>query len=69
MRYLVVIEPADDGTFSAYVPDLPGCVACGDSVGDVQTLIEEAIALHTESLRRHGEPVPSPRASSMTVSI
>ncbi len=67
MQYLVVVEPADDGTFSAYVPDLPGCVACGGSVEEVQALIEEAIALHTESLRRHGEPVPPPRASSVMI--
>ncbi len=69
MEYLVIIEPAVDGTFSAYVPDLPGCVGCGDSVEEFQGSIEEAIALHTGSLRRHGEPVPSPRASSVMIPV
>ena len=68
MQYLVVIEPADDGTFSAYVPDLPGCVSCGNSADEVRLLIEAAVAIHTQSLREHGEPVPAPRASSALVS-
>jgi predicted RNase H-like HicB family nuclease len=58
MDYLVVIEPAPDGSYSAYVPDLPGCVSCGDSVEEVRTLISEAISLHIDSLRNHGEAVP-----------
>ena len=61
MSYAVVIEPADDGTFSAYVPDLSGCVSCGNSVEDVQASICEAIDIHVLSLRSHGEPVPEPR--------
>jgi predicted RNase H-like HicB family nuclease len=60
MEYVVVIEPASDGSYSAYVPDLPGCVACGDSLAEVQALIAEAVNLHIESLRQHGEPVPPP---------
>jgi len=60
MEYVVVIEPAPDGSFSAYVPDLPGCVACGDTLEEARTLIDEAVALHIESLREHGEPVPPP---------
>ena len=67
MDYVVVIEKAADGSYSAYVPDLPGCVACGDSVEEARRLIEEAVALHIESLRKHGEPVPSPSASTHTV--
>jgi predicted RNase H-like HicB family nuclease len=64
MEYLVVIEKADDGSYSAYVPDLPGCVTCGDSIGEVKTLIQEAIRLHIESLRDHQEPIPQPTASA-----
>jgi predicted RNase H-like HicB family nuclease len=56
---MVVIEGEDD-SYSAYVPDLPGCVAAGDSPEEVERLIREAIPLHVESLRAHGEPVPPP---------
>jgi predicted RNase H-like HicB family nuclease len=57
--YLVVIEGEDD-SFSGYVPDLPGCVAAGDSADEIRQLMHEAIPLHVESLRSHGEPVPPP---------
>ncbi len=67
MGYVVVIEKASDGSFSAYVPDLPGCVAAGDSREEAETLIREAIALHIESLREHGESVPPPAASTLTI--
>lgn len=66
-EYLVVIEPADDGSFSAYVPDLPGCVARGDNPAEVEASIREAITLHVEPLRRHGEPVPRPAARGVLV--
>ena len=67
MEYVVVIERAGDGGFSAYVPDLPGCVACGDTVEETTARIREAVALHVESLRAHGEPVPKPTAQTTTV--
>lgn len=60
MDYAVVIERAADGSYSAYVPDLPGCVSCGDAPDEVRALIAEAVALHIESLREHGEPVSPP---------
>lgn len=60
MDYVVVIEMSADGSFSAYVPDLPGCVSSGNSVDEVRLLVEEAVAIHIDSLRRHGEPVPPP---------
>jgi predicted RNase H-like HicB family nuclease len=62
MEYAVVIEPADDGSYSAYVPDLPGCVSCGDTQEEAEQLIKEAIELHIESLQQHGEPVPLPKS-------
>ena len=65
--YVVVIEKAGDGSYSAYVPDLPGCVSCGDSVEEVRASIEEAVKLHIDSLRQHGEPVPAPTATTHTV--
>jgi predicted RNase H-like HicB family nuclease len=67
-NYLVIIEGADD-SYSAYVPDLPGCVAAGDSVEEVEQLIREAIPLHIESLRAHGEPVPPSQTRASTVSV
>jgi predicted RNase H-like HicB family nuclease len=57
--YLVVIE-GEGESYSAYVPDLPGCVAAGDTRAEVTELMREAIPLHVESLRAHGEPVPPP---------
>ena len=61
MRYAVVIEKAG-GNFSGYVPDLPGCVATGDSVGEVEHELREAIRFHIEGLREDGLPIPQPSA-------
>jgi predicted RNase H-like HicB family nuclease len=58
-KYAVVIEQGET-SYGAYVPDLPGCVAVGASREEVELLIAEAIALHLESLRQHGEPLPAP---------
>lgn len=59
MRYAVVIEKAE-GNYSAYVPDLPGCVATGDAVKAVETEIREAIRFHIEGLKEDGLPIPKP---------
>jgi predicted RNase H-like HicB family nuclease len=59
MRYAIVIEKAE-GNYSAYVPDLPGCVATGDTVEAVEQEIREAIRFHIESLKEDGLPVPTP---------
>jgi predicted RNase H-like HicB family nuclease len=59
MRYAVVIEKAD-GNYSAYVPDLPGCVATGGSVKDVEAQIRQAIRFHIEGLKADGSPIPQP---------
>jgi predicted RNase H-like HicB family nuclease len=59
MRYAIVIEQAQ-GNFSAYVPDLPGCVATGDTVEAVESEIRDAIRFHIEGLREDGLPVPEP---------
>ena len=58
MRYAVVIEKAD-GNYSAYVPDLPGCVATGESVAAVENEIRAAIRFHIEGLKQDGLPVPA----------
>ncbi len=59
MRYVVVIEKAE-GNYSAYVPDLPGCVATGATVAAVEEEIRAAIRFHLEGLRADGLPVPAP---------
>lgn len=61
MRYAVVIEKAD-GNYSAYVPDLPGCVATGDTLQEVNANIREAIRFHLDGLREDGLPIPDPEA-------
>ena len=61
MRYAVVIEKAE-GNYSAYVPDLPGCVATGSTIDEVETEIGEAIRFHIEGLEEDGLPVPKPTA-------
>ena len=57
--YAVVIERAENN-YSAYVPDLPGCVATGTTVAEVRREIREAIQFHLEGLREEGLPVPEP---------
>jgi predicted RNase H-like HicB family nuclease len=68
MRYLVVVEQGPT-SFGAYVPDLPGCVAVGDSRAEVLTLIHEAIEFHLEGLREDGQPIPPPSSSSEIVEV
>ena len=57
MRYAIVIEKAANN-YSAYVPDLPGCVATGSTFEEAAEQIREAIALHLDGLREDGAPVP-----------
>lgn len=59
MRYAVVIEHAGEN-FSAYVPDLPGCVATGHTVAAVEGAIREAIGFHLAGLKADGTPIPAP---------
>ncbi|MDZ4855814.1 MAG: type II toxin-antitoxin system HicB family antitoxin [Nitrospirota bacterium] len=59
MRYAVVIEKATDN-YSAYVPDLPGCVATGATIEEVEAHIRKAIEFHLDGLREDGTPPPEP---------
>ncbi|MBV8211534.1 MAG: type II toxin-antitoxin system HicB family antitoxin [Burkholderiaceae bacterium] len=59
MRYAIVIEKAGKN-YSAYVPDLPGCVATGATVSELEAEMREAIAFHLEGLRADGLPIPEP---------
>ena len=68
MKLLVIVEQAAVG-YSAYSPDLPGCVATGASHGDVEQRMREAIELHLEGLRAEGEEPPQPRAYATIVEV
>lgn len=68
MKYLVVIEPTGTG-FSAYSPDLSGCVSTGATRAEAEDNMREAIELHLEGLREEGYPVPAPGTSSAYVEI
>lgn len=68
MRYAVVIEYADSN-YSAYVPDLPGCVATGDTLAETEEAIREAIAFHLDGLREDGSPIPPPSSKVEYVEV
>ena len=68
MRYAIVIENAGLN-YSAYVPDLPGCVATGATLDEVQTSIREAIEFHLDGIREDGETIPPPSSSVQYVEI
>jgi len=68
MRYAIVIEKAN-GNYSVYVPDLPGCVATGDTEAQVESLIREAIEFHVAGLREDGLPVPAPSSKVEYVDV
>ncbi len=68
--YLVVIERAQDGTHSAYVPDLPGCVVIGQSsIEDVEQLIRQAVQMHIDGLLEDGLQIPEPTSQAEYVQI
>jgi predicted RNase H-like HicB family nuclease len=67
-EYAVIYEKGESG-WGAWVPDLPGCVAAGETREEVERLIREAIRAHIESLREHGEPIPEPTSSAGGVDV
>ena len=68
MRYLAVLEPTATG-YSAYLPDLPGCVAAGETEGETLDLLRRAVALHLDGMRDDGEAVPPPRAEGHILEV
>ena len=60
MQYAIVIEHAPGTNYSAYVPDLPGCVSTGDTLEELKQNIKEAIEFHLEGMRADGDPIPEP---------
>ena len=68
MRYAIVIEKAASN-YSAYVPDLPGCVATGRTIAEVESEIREAIAFHLEGMREDGLSAPAPSSQVEYIEI
>ena len=68
MRYAVVIEKAATN-YAAYVPDLPGCVATGDTIQETERMIREAIEFHLEGLRADSLPIPPPSSQVEYIEI
>jgi predicted RNase H-like HicB family nuclease len=68
VKYLVVVERGETG-WGAHVPDIPGCIAAGDSREEVLQLIKEAIEFHIEALEEDGSPVPEPHSEGAVVEV
>ena len=68
MKYAVIIEKGEDG-YGAYVPDLPGCIAAGDTKDEVLKLIQEAIEFHIEGLKDDGHSIPEPSSTIEIVEV
>ena len=68
MRYLVIVETGPS-SYGAHVPDLPGCIAAGETKEEVLSLIREAIEFHLEDLKQAGQPIPSPTSTSELVEV
>ena len=69
LTYTVILEREDDGGFSVWVPDLPGCASQGDSYEEAIANIKEAMGLYIESVRADGMPVPEPRSRAEGVRV
>ncbi len=67
--YVVILEPAADGTWGAYVPDLPGCTSGGKTRDEAARNVREAIEGHVELLRETGQPVPNPVSAAEIVHV
>jgi len=68
MRYAVVIEKGET-SYGAYVPDLPGCIAAGETEEEVKRLIHDTIEFHLEGHRENGEPIPEPTSSVVFIEV
>ena len=68
MRYAVVIEKTETG-YSAYVPDLPGCVSVGSTREEMDRNIREAIELYLDELREQGSPIPTPTTDAEYIAL
>lgn len=67
-EYLVIYEKAGEN-YSADVPDLPGCIACGDTMEETESLMKEAIELYIEELKAEGKPIPEPTTWGKSIQV
>lgn len=67
-RFLVVVEKVD-GNYSAYLPDLPGCVATGETREEVERNIHEAVQMHVQGLKEDAMPIPESRAFAEYIAV
>lgn len=68
LRYTIIIEKAGDN-YSAYAPDLPGCITTGPTVEQTRRNMEEAIAFHLHGMHEDGEPIPQPNSTAAIVEV
>ena len=68
MKYAVIIEKAENN-YSAYAPDIPGCIAVGDTLEETKQMIQEAIEFHLEGMREDGLPIPEPTTHTEYVEV
>ena len=68
MKYLVIYEKSVTG-WGAYVPDLPGLGVAAATLEEVRELIREAMEFHLEGMRQHGDPIPSPSATTEYITV
>ena len=68
MKYLIILEPTETG-FSAYSPDLDGCVAAGESRDETVALMQDAIAFHLEGMVAEGYSIPDPQCQSTYIEV
>ena len=68
MKYLIILEETSTG-FSAYAPDLPGCVAAGETAEETEAIMREAIEFHLEGMRADGEQIPVPHSCAAFVEV
>ncbi len=69
MQYAIVIEKAANSNYSAYVPDLSGCVATAGTLDEIKRLMQEGIAFHLEGMREDGLPAPEPTTQVAVVEV
>jgi len=68
IEYLVIFEKAG-GNYSAYVPDLPGCITTGKTLEEAEGNVKEAIGLYLDTLREDGQPIPVPTTKAKPISV
>ena len=69
MRYAIIIEKVPGSNYSAYVPDLPGCVAAADTLDEIKQLMREAIEIHIAGMREDGLPIPEPSTDVALIEV